>query len=388
VSASLDLAAPKLGSGARFKKLSTTLAARGASNPDGLAAFIGRKRYGARGMGRLSAGKSLANDDLGIYLADGPQPYHRDPDENVRCPSCQKYNDTDARYCDQCGAKLPASAFADLSNAYGLAADDSTMTCPACGHKGTAGEFGPRSPSGTSDGPSGSLRTPSPSTGGVRSGVPLTVRGGSARALANSTRDALELAAGTRTARPAVSGPYDVGVKRGGVLYHRRGGNEIGQVRKNDDGTWTAVVAGKPLAAHQHQRAALMEAVGTYNAAVHAGTARRDAPLQPPPQQTELMAEYGIPAMRSAAFANTTPVTSSGAGPRMTTAASSSGKFDPDKDGDDDSSASGDTDKDAAGGLSPKALAIYKKLKAKGFPTARALAFAKNSEKFGKPAAA
>ena len=130
MSASLDLAAPKLGSGARFKKLSTTLAARGASNPDGLAAFIGRKRYGARGMGRLSAGKSLANDDLGIYLADGPEPYHRDADENVQCPSCQKYNDTDARYCDQCGAKLPASAFADLSNAYGLAADDSTMTCP------------------------------------------------------------------------------------------------------------------------------------------------------------------------------------------------------------------------------------------------------------------
>lgn len=333
---SLDLAAPKLGSGARFKKLSSTLAARGASNPDALAAYIGRKKWGAKRMGALSA-HAHANDDLGIYLAAD------EPD------------------------------------------DDGTLTCPACGHTGSAGEFGPRSPSGTSDpAKPAALRTPAPSTGGTRSGVPLTVRTSGAHALANTTRDALELAAGTLTARrPAVHGPYDVGVRRGGILYHRRGGNEIGQVRKNDDGTWTAVVAGKPLAAHQHQRAALLEAVGTYNAAVHAGTARREAPLQPPPQQTELMAEYGIPAVRALA----TPTTSSASGPRVTTAGGS-GKYDPDNDGDDDASPSGDTDKDAVGGLSPKALAIYKRLKAKGFPTARALAFAKNSDKFGKPAAA
>ena len=67
--ASLDFAAAKLGSGTRFRKLSATLAARGAKNPDALAAFIGRKNYGAKGMGRLSHGQSLANPDLGIYLA-------------------------------------------------------------------------------------------------------------------------------------------------------------------------------------------------------------------------------------------------------------------------------------------------------------------------------
>jgi hypothetical protein len=69
------------------------------------------------------------------------------------------------------------------------------------------------------------------------------------------------------------------------------------------------------------------------------------------------------------------------------TTAGGSGKYDPDNDGDDDSTVAGDTDKDGPGGLSPKAQAIYKKLIAKGFPPARALAFAKNSEKFGKAAA-
>jgi hypothetical protein len=153
------------------------------------------------------------------------------------------------------------------------------------------------------------------------------------------------------------------------VIYHRRGGNDIAQIRKNDDGTWTAVVAGKPLAPHQHQRAALMEAVGTYNAAVNAGT-RQPAPLQPAPQQTELMAEYGIPAMRSAAFA--TPTAGASDGPRMTTAST-----------DDGTGGSGGTD---ANGLNAKGQAIYKKLKAKGFPEARAVQFAKQSQ-FAKPGA-
>jgi hypothetical protein len=39
-------------------------------------------------------------------------------------------------------------------------------------------------------------------------------------------------------------------------------------------------------------------------------------------------------------------------------------------------------------GLSPKGQAVYKKLLAKGFPAARALAFAKNSERFAAKAAA
>lgn len=331
--ASLDFAAPKLGSGARFKKLSATLAARGAHDPDALAAYIGRKRYGAKKFGSLSAHAHANDEDLGIYLA-------------VTAKDSQGY----------------------------------TLTCPECNYSGPADRFG--ASGADTGGQSADLRTPAPSTGGVRDGVPLTVRANASHALANETREALELAAGNLTARrPAVAGPHDVGVRRGGMLYHRRGGNDIAQLRKNDDGTWTAVVAGKELQPHAQQRAALMEAVDTYNAAVNAAVKRQDAPLQPPPAQTELMAEYGIPAIRALA----TPMTSSGSGPRMVKA---SGTYDPDKDGDNDASVSGDTDKDAAGGLSPKGQAIYKKLLAKGFPAARALAFARNSEKFGKKAAA
>jgi len=35
-----------------------------------------------------------------------PAPYKREPDETVQCPSCEKLNDDDARFCDQCGTKL------------------------------------------------------------------------------------------------------------------------------------------------------------------------------------------------------------------------------------------------------------------------------------------
>lgn len=339
MSASVDLAAPKLGSGARFKKLSAHLAARGASNPDALAAFIGRKRYGAKKMGKLSAGKSLANEDLGIYLAE-------------------------------------------------TAKDDQgyTLTCPECDYSGPASRFGASGASQETQ--PADLRTPAPGTSGVRDGVPLTVRTGAAHALAG-TRTAVELATGT--VRHPIKGPLDVLVKREAdgtaLLRHRNGGAEIARLRRTDAGKWVASVGGRDGVPRDHQRTALMEAVGTWNGAITGAVKRQETPLQPPPQQTELMAEYGIPAMRSAAFA--TPTTSSGSGPRVTTASGGGkAKYDPDSDGDDDASVSGDTDKDAAGGLSPKGQAIYKKLIAKGFPAARALAFAKNSEKFGKAKAA
>jgi hypothetical protein len=320
--ASLDLAAPKLGSGARFKKLSATLAARGASNPDALAAYIGRRKYGAAGMGRLSHGKSLANPDLGIYLAETAK------DEQ------------------------------------GL-----TLTCPECSYSGPANRFGA---SGASlDSSPGDLRTPAPSTGYVRDGVPLTVRSGAAHALAN-TRGAVELATGT--VRRPIHGPMDVLVARGtdgtAVLRHRHGGATIASLRKTEGGQWVAQVNGKDLTPRDHQRTALMEAVGQWNGAIRSavGTEHDAAPLQPEPVQTPLMATYGIPAMRSAGFA--TPAAGMSDGPKMTAAGGSG-------DGADDN------------GLNAKGQAIYKKLLAKGFPAARALAFAKNSQKttagaFGK----
>jgi hypothetical protein len=324
VSASLDLAAPKLGSGARFKKLSAHLAARGASDPDALAAFIGRRKYGSGGMGKLSAGKSLANPDLGIYLSETTK--------------------------DDQGK---------------------TLTCPECSYSGPANRFGASGASLQSA--PGDLRTPAPGTGGVRKGVPLTVKSGAAHALANGTRGAVELATGT--VRRPIHGPMDVLVARKddgtAVLRHRHGGAEIASLRKTDGGKWVASVNGRDLEPRDHQRTALMEAVGTWNKAVTGAVRPQAAPLQPEPRQTPLMAEYGIPAVRSAAFA--TPTAGASDGPRVTSASASD-------DGTDEN------------GLSPKGQAIYKKLLAKGFPAARAMAFAKNSQKtkagaFGKAAA-
>lgn len=49
---------PKLGSGERFRQLSSKLAKKRAENPDALAAWIGNKRYGVNKMNKLAmAGK-------------------------------------------------------------------------------------------------------------------------------------------------------------------------------------------------------------------------------------------------------------------------------------------------------------------------------------------
>ena len=46
---------PKLGTGARFKALKGKLAKKGAKSPGALAAWIGRKKYGAKKMAKMSA---------------------------------------------------------------------------------------------------------------------------------------------------------------------------------------------------------------------------------------------------------------------------------------------------------------------------------------------
>lgn len=46
---------PKLGSGKRFSELKGKLGSKGAKNPGALAAWIGRKKYGAKKFGNLSA---------------------------------------------------------------------------------------------------------------------------------------------------------------------------------------------------------------------------------------------------------------------------------------------------------------------------------------------
>lgn len=45
----------KLGSGSRFRQLSAKLAAKGARDPDALAAWIGRKKHGKKRFQQLAA---------------------------------------------------------------------------------------------------------------------------------------------------------------------------------------------------------------------------------------------------------------------------------------------------------------------------------------------
>ena len=45
----------KLGSGKRFKQLTSQLKKRGAKSPKALAAWIGRKKYGKKKMAKMSA---------------------------------------------------------------------------------------------------------------------------------------------------------------------------------------------------------------------------------------------------------------------------------------------------------------------------------------------
>jgi len=53
----LDEKKPKLGSGGRFKKLVKKLRGRkGVKDPEALAAYIGREKYGKKGFQKLSAG--------------------------------------------------------------------------------------------------------------------------------------------------------------------------------------------------------------------------------------------------------------------------------------------------------------------------------------------
>lgn len=48
------MAKPRLGSGKRFAALTKKLGKRGAKNPKALAAYIGRKKYGAHKMASMA----------------------------------------------------------------------------------------------------------------------------------------------------------------------------------------------------------------------------------------------------------------------------------------------------------------------------------------------
>jgi hypothetical protein len=319
------------GSGANFAALKGKLAGRGVRNPGALAAYIGRRKYGRKGfskLGQMGRSHGHSNDGLGGIL---------------------------------------------------MASTD--MTCPNCGYSGDNAEFktsdsGDSSASGTSLGKSpGALQTPAntglQSSAGFGAGsAGLGVRGaGSGNMGLANQQPAVEL-----SRRMAVTVPWDLHISRGeggvAIVRHRRGGQEIGQLRRDNVGRWVPSIDGRDLAPKVQQRAALMHLVSLNNTA--AGTPfHRPAgePLQPAPTQTPLMAAYGIPAVRALAM----PATSSAGGPRVVTSGLANGD-----------SSDGDSDDDDTGnGLNAKGQGIYKKLIARGFPAARALAFAKRAQNMG-----
>lgn len=57
----------------------------------------------------------------------GPAPYVKHDGEDVQCPSCLKYNDDDAEFCDQCGAALPGWGQPKRRE------DGEDIPCPSCG---------------------------------------------------------------------------------------------------------------------------------------------------------------------------------------------------------------------------------------------------------------
>lgn len=235
------------------------------------------KQYGKQGKVQGSW-LTAANDRSGVELA--AQPYSRHPGEDVQCPSCGKYNMDDARYCDQCGTRLPESAFEHAND-----------------------------------------------------------------------QGALEMAT-----HLAITGPYDLLITRSAtgeaIVRHRRGGDEIGRIKHSDDGQWRAARDGKDLAPHARQRGALLELIGTHNRSASTPY-HRAAPAKPEKAASPLADALGIPQLDVAAaseLANTTPAVGAGDGPRVT-------------------------------GLGKGGDRIYKQLRKRGFPHARAQAFASRAQR-------
>lgn len=332
------------GSGANFKALSGKLAARGAHNPGALAAWIGRRKYGRKGFAALSHKHSHEGLD-GILLAWSES-------DHVHTHTHTHADGTTHSH--------------EHSHSHEGHPHDSAIM-----------HGGPGTASGTGlEAGSSLLRTPQPaglqSKAGFGPGHGVNIRGASGhglmagwsqRGLAGkgvqyaNTGPAVELA----TPPMAVTSPWDVLVSRGDsgvvVIRHRRGGQEMGQLRHADNGNWIPVIAGQELAPRTHQRAALADVIGSNNRLASTPLHRPGAPIQPAPTQTPLMAQYGIPAVRALA----TPATSASAGPRVTSSGLANG------------------DGDADDGMDGKSSAIYKKLRARGFPHERALAFAKRA---------
>lgn len=334
------------GSGANFEKLKGALAARGAHDPGALAGWIGRKKYGHKGMGKLSAmGRAHSHSNaLGFTGSE----------EGGYVPGAYTHSHV-------------------VTHSHEYASLDHT-------HENTGGGYSPSgrmhegmnaaSGVGSLETGSSKLRTPQAgfqrSTGfqGQRLGV--GARTGNYGSQSNTGQRAVSLSLPTVIPqRLPVTTPWDIVIGRASdgsaQVRHRRGGMAIGSIRQLENGAWMATSAdgNVQLPEHTHQRTALMELLGTYNR----GTVTPERPAIPyaqPPQQTPLMAKFGVPAISALA----TPTVGASDGPRV-------------------ASAGGTPGGEPTDGLTPKGKTIYAKLRSRGFPAERALAFAKRAQNMG-----
>lgn len=152
----------------------------------------------------------------------------------------------------------------------------------------------------------------------------------------------------------AITSPFDLVITRSAdgeaVVRHRNGGQEIGRItRRGSDGAWVAAAGGKELGPHVRQRGALLELIGTHNRAAGTPYHRPSAP-QPEKETSPLAEVLGIPDMDLDATQLATPASGADDGPRVT-------------------------------GLSGGGQKIYKRLRGRGFPHARAHAFASRAQR-------
>lgn len=325
------------GSGANFKKLSGALAARGAHDPDALAAYIGRKKYGHKGMAKLSAHGHSHSNALTFTTSE----------EGGTAPGAYSHSHVVTH----------THSFAQLAHTH-----NGTGEGYSAGGRMDEGR-GASSGVGSLEAGSSKLRTPQPgnqgSTGFQAQRLGVGSRTGNYGSMSNIGAQAVNL-----SRRMAVTTPWDIVIGRASdgtaQIRHRRGGQAIGSIRQLEDGTWAATPdGGEQLPGRTHQRGALLGLLGLWNRG--ATTPERPAvPYAQPQQQTPLMAKFGVPAISALA----TPTVGASDGPRTTSGGDTSGGENTD-------------------GLSPKGKAIYKKLRDRGFPAERALSFAKRAQNMG-----
>ena len=320
------------GSGSNFKKLSGALAARGAHDPDALAGWIGRKKYGRKGMGKLSAMGHSHSNVLGFTGSEegGYEHSHVVTHSHSFASLAHTHDGAGVGYTS--GGEMDQGQ-GTSSGVGSLEKGSSKLRTPQAGFQHTTGFQGQRLGVGSRTGNYGSQ--------------------------SNTDGSAVSL-----SRRLPVTSPWDIIVGRGAdgsaQVRHRRGGMAIGSIKRTDDGGWSAKLdSGQELPGRTHQRAALMELLGTWNKGATTPERPAAVPYAQPPQQTSLMQKFGVPAISALA----TPTVAASDGPRVT-------------------SAGGGDDSDM-NGLTPKGKAIYAKLKSRGFPAERAFAFAKRAQNMG-----